>query len=47
MARFTSDTKEMFAGDAGIMITTFTMVAFSGKRSEESEKVCSGANTVM
>lgn len=24
---------------AGVVITTFTMVAFSGKRSEESEKV--------
>lgn len=27
------------AGVAGVTITTFTMVAFSGKRSEESEKV--------
>jgi DNA excision repair protein ERCC-3 len=39
VARFTSENKEMFAGDVGVMITTFTMIAFSGKRSEESEKV--------
>ncbi|GAX74989.1 hypothetical protein CEUSTIGMA_g2435.t1 [Chlamydomonas eustigma] len=39
VSRFTSESKEVFAGLAGICITTFTMVAFSGKRSEESEKV--------
>ena len=39
VSRFTSQSKEVFAGLAGVCITTFTMVAFSGKRSEESEKV--------
>jgi len=39
VARFTSDSKEQFGGVSGVTITTFTMVAFSGKRSEESEKV--------
>ncbi|MEW5300916.1 MAG: hypothetical protein WDW36_003808 [Sanguina aurantia] len=39
VARFTSDSKETFAGECGVLITTFTMIAFSGKRSEESEKV--------
>ena len=29
----------MFTGMAGVTITTYTMVAFSGRRSEESEKV--------
>jgi hypothetical protein len=40
ISRFTSESKEQFAGLAGVTITTFTMVAFSGRRSEESEKVC-------
>uniref|UniRef100_A0A7S3VI15 DNA 3'-5' helicase n=1 Tax=Dunaliella tertiolecta TaxID=3047 RepID=A0A7S3VI15_DUNTE len=39
VARFTSESKEQFGGVSGVTITTFTMVAFSGKRSEESEKV--------
>ena len=29
----------MFTGMAGVTITTYTMVAFSGRRSEESERV--------
>lgn len=39
--RFTSDqnAKEMFAGASGIVITTYSMVAYSGRRSEESMKV--------
>ncbi|KAK9813915.1 hypothetical protein WJX73_004570 [Symbiochloris irregularis] len=41
IARFTSDqnAKEMFAGASGIVITTYSMVAYSGRRSEESTKV--------
>ena len=40
MHRFTSDqnAKEMFAGASGIVVTTYSMVAYSGKRSEESMK---------
>ncbi len=37
--RFTSDQKEQFAGVSGVTITTYTMVSFSGRRSEESQKV--------
>ncbi|KAG2449987.1 hypothetical protein HYH02_000091 [Chlamydomonas schloesseri] len=39
IARFTSENKEMFPGEAGVLVTTFTMIAFSGKRSEESERI--------
>ncbi|KAK9809097.1 hypothetical protein WJX72_009334 [[Myrmecia] bisecta] len=39
ISRFTSDQKEAFAGVSGICITTYTMVAYTGKRSLESEKV--------
>ncbi len=46
ISRFTSENKEQFAGDAGITITTFTMVAFSGQRSAESEKVRLRASTL-
>lgn len=37
--RFTSDQKELFAGVSGVTITTYTMVSYSGRRSEESAKV--------
>jgi len=39
VSRFTSESKEHFTGLSGICITTFTMIAFSGKRSAESEEV--------
>lgn len=39
ISRFTSDNKEEFSGVSGITVTTFTMIAFSGKRSRESEEV--------
>ncbi|XP_047308546.1 general transcription and DNA repair factor IIH helicase subunit XPB1-like [Impatiens glandulifera] len=39
ICRFTSDSKERFRGNAGVVVTTYNMVAFSGKRSEESEKI--------
>jgi DNA excision repair protein ERCC-3 len=39
ISRFTSDNKEKFKGMAGIVITTYNMVAFGGKRSEDSEKI--------
>lgn len=38
-SRFTSDQKEGLTGASGVTITTYTMIAFSGKRSEESAKV--------
>lgn len=39
IARFTSESKEQFSGDAGIVISTYTMVAYSGKRSYEAQKM--------
>ncbi|KAL0927569.1 hypothetical protein M5K25_001752 [Dendrobium thyrsiflorum] len=39
ICRFTSDNKEKFRGNAGVVVTTYNMVAFGGKRSEDSEKI--------
>ncbi|KAI3655028.1 hypothetical protein MP228_000408 [Amoeboaphelidium protococcarum] len=39
IARFTSDCKEQFVGDAGIVISTYTMIAYSGKRSYDAQKM--------
>ncbi|PVV00104.1 hypothetical protein BB559_000116 [Furculomyces boomerangus] len=39
IAVFTSDQKERFSGDAGIVISTFSMVANTRKRSYESQKM--------
>lgn len=39
IARFTSDCKEKFAGDTGIVISTYTMVAYGGRRSYEAKKM--------
>ncbi|EPZ32209.1 DNA repair helicase rad25 [Rozella allomycis CSF55] len=39
IAMFTSDSKERFSSDAGIVISTYTMVAFSGKRSHDAQKM--------
>lgn len=39
ICRFTSDSKELFRGNAGVVVSTYNMVAFGGKRSEESEKI--------
>lgn len=39
ICRFTSDSKERFGGNAGVVVTTYNMVAFGGKRSEDSEKI--------
>ncbi|ONM39055.1 DNA repair helicase XPB1 [Zea mays] len=39
ISRFTSDNKEKFTGMAGVVVTTYNMVAFGGKRSEDSEKI--------
>lgn len=42
VARFTSNIKETFEeGSAGIVVTTYTMVAFGGKRSLEAQKMMS------
>jgi len=39
ISRFTSDSKERFRGSVGVVVTTYNMVAFGGKRSEESQKI--------
>ncbi len=39
VCRFTSEHKELLAGLANVCVTTYTMISFSGKRSEESQKV--------
>lgn len=39
ISRFTSDSKERFRGSVGVVVTTYNMVAFNGKRSEESQKI--------
>lgn len=39
LPRFTSSEKELFEGESGVMVTTYTMIAYSGRRSEESQRV--------
>lgn len=39
IARFTSDCKEKFNTPSGIMISTYTMVAYGGRRSYEARKI--------
>ncbi|RKF75886.1 General transcription and DNA repair factor IIH helicase subunit XPB [Golovinomyces cichoracearum] len=39
IAVFTSDNKDKFAGNTGIIVTTYNMVAQKGKRSYDSQKV--------
>lgn len=39
VARFTSDLKEKFTGSAGVVITTYTMLSYSGKRSAEAQRI--------
>jgi len=38
VARFTADKHEWFKGQSGVAITTYTMIAYTGRRSEQSEK---------
>lgn len=39
IAKFTSDTKEKFTGEAGVVISTYTMVTHSGKRAYDTKKM--------
>eukprot|EP00850_Spirogloea_muscicola_P022612 SM000303S11790 [mRNA] locus=s303:62101:67272:- [translate_table: standard] len=39
ISRFTSDSKERFKGQCGVVVTTYNMIAFGGKRSVESERI--------
>ncbi|KAJ3183491.1 hypothetical protein HDU87_006810 [Geranomyces variabilis] len=39
VAKFTQNEKETFVGDAGIMISTYTMMSFSGKRAYDAQQI--------
>lgn len=39
IARFTSDRKEWFHGPAGILVTTYSMISYTGKRSFEAQRI--------
>ncbi|KAI8850699.1 P-loop containing nucleoside triphosphate hydrolase protein [Chytridium lagenaria] len=39
IAKFTSENKTKFVGDAGIVVSTYTMISHSGKRSWETTKM--------
>ncbi|KAJ3221487.1 hypothetical protein HK099_003465 [Clydaea vesicula] len=44
IAKFTAENKAKFDGDSGIVISTYTMIAHSGKRSYETEQMLSFIN---
>jgi DNA excision repair protein ERCC-3 len=39
IARFTADAREEFEGEAGVAITTYTMVAYTGRRADAAARV--------
>ncbi|GJV39214.1 DNA repair helicase XPB1 [Tanacetum coccineum] len=39
ICKFTSDSKKMLCGNAGVVVTTYSMLAKDGKRTQESEKI--------
>ena len=39
ITKFTQDIKEKFIGDAGILISTYSMVTFQGKRAYDAQKM--------
>lgn len=39
IARFTSDRKEWFQDQSGILVTTYSMISYTGKRSFEAQKI--------
>ncbi|KAJ3308526.1 hypothetical protein HDU76_003892 [Blyttiomyces sp. JEL0837] len=45
IAKFTSDNKTKFAGDSGIVVSTYTMITHSGKRSFETNKMLDFINS--
>ena len=44
IAKFTANSKEKFSGDAGIVITTYTMIAYQGKRAWDTQKMIEFVN---
>lgn len=39
IAKFTADNKRKYVGDAGILVSTYTMISHSGKRSADTQKM--------
>ncbi|KAI9102019.1 P-loop containing nucleoside triphosphate hydrolase protein [Phlyctochytrium arcticum] len=39
IGRFTAQTKEKFVGDVGVMISTYTMITYSGKRAYDAQQM--------
>ncbi|KAJ3256117.1 hypothetical protein HK103_005686 [Boothiomyces macroporosus] len=44
IAKFTASSKEKFSGDAGIVISTYTMISHSGKRAMDTSKMIEFVN---
>jgi DNA excision repair protein ERCC-3 len=44
IAKFTANSKEKFSGDAGIVISTYTMISHSGKRAWDTQKMIEFVN---
>jgi DNA excision repair protein ERCC-3 len=44
IAKFTASSKEKFSGDAGIVISTYTMISHSGKRAWDTQKMIEFVN---
>jgi DNA excision repair protein ERCC-3 len=45
IARFTADSKQKFSGDAGILISTYTMISHTGKRAFGTQKMIEWVNS--
>ncbi|KAI9205000.1 P-loop containing nucleoside triphosphate hydrolase protein [Polychytrium aggregatum] len=45
IAKFTADQKAKFAGDAGIVISTYTMISHSGKRAWDTQRMLEFINS--
>ncbi|KAI9100463.1 P-loop containing nucleoside triphosphate hydrolase protein [Phlyctochytrium arcticum] len=46
IAKFTADDKKKFVGDAGIVVSTYTMISHSGKRSWDTARMIEWINSV-
>lgn len=44
IAKFTADSKQKFAGDAGILISTYTMISHTGRRAWDTQKMLEFVN---
>jgi DNA excision repair protein ERCC-3 len=39
LAKFSSESKKVFSSDAGVLISTYTMISYSGKRAYDAQKM--------